>query len=77
MTKPGKAADGIAKTEVDHHRKCLAAGSGSICATFVKCSSIFMTRATPITSRSSPPRTPRKNGLNGPEGVAFEYEGLE
>jgi hypothetical protein len=30
MTKPGKAADGIAKTEVDHHRKCPAAGSGSM-----------------------------------------------
>jgi hypothetical protein len=27
MTKLGKAADGIAKTEVDHHRKCPAAGS--------------------------------------------------
>ncbi|MCK1638550.1 hypothetical protein IVA95_13305 [Bradyrhizobium sp. 157] len=40
MTKLSKAADGIAKTEVDHHRKCSAAGSGSICAAFVKCSSI-------------------------------------
>lgn len=40
MTKPGKAADGIARPEVDYHGNALP-GSGSICAAFVKYSSIL------------------------------------
>jgi hypothetical protein len=79
MTKPGKAADGIAKTEVDHHRKWPAAGSGSICATFVKCSSIFMTRGDPqrVKVFATTDAAEKWFEENDPEGVAFEYEVLE
>jgi hypothetical protein len=76
MTKPGKAADGIAKTEVDYHRKRPAAGS--ICAVFVKYPSMFKTRATQSPQGLRHQRTPRKNGSRKmTPKAAFEYEVLE
>jgi hypothetical protein len=74
MTKPGKAADGIAGPK-------LIITETPCCGQWFDMRglpSMFMTRATSITPRSSPPQTPRKwFAENEPEGVAFEYEVLE
>src|SRR5437660_5287706 len=45
MTKTGKDADGIAKTEADHHMKCPVAGNGSTCAISVRSPSMSTTTA--------------------------------
>jgi len=72
MTKPGKAADGIARPEIDYHGNALP-GSGSICAAFVKYSSILDYPKVFATTDAAE----KWFEENDTEGVAFEYEVLE
>jgi len=77
MTKPGKAADGIAKTEVDHHRKCPAAGSDMRGLRQVFEHSHDAGDPEHIKVFATMDAAEKWFEENDPEGVAFEYEVLE
>jgi hypothetical protein len=74
MTKLGKAADGIAKTEVDHHRKCPAAGSDmrGLRQVFEHIHDAGDPRSRQVFA--SEDAAEKWFEENDPEGVAFEYE---